>query len=234
MALIPNLIRTQVTAPGTISTWVDSTVYGGAELLRNQVALYLTAYKVDENLVESSLVVPTFDPETVTTFTTPNTIDGHYKYNFVIIKNWLIGTTYNRYDLVWDTTTNLFYEYVNITPAAGNAVTNINFFIPVTDPTVKIANVGTALNPGNLIYQIINKVVSFQTSICFVKAASKTCKEDCDGDCGCNSKTSKLFLRIRNLYSTLGLNEAQGKYLEGERNARLAEKYCDDCGCLTR
>ena len=235
MALTPNLTRSAIIAPGTTSVWTDNTVYGGANPARASVALYFTAYKVDENLVESALVVPTFDPESVITFTSPNTIDGHYKYYFVIVNNWLVGTTYNKYDLVWNTTQNKFYEYVNSTPSAGNAVTNPLYFTEVSDPTSKIANVGTTSNPANLIYQVIDKVVSFNTGVCFVKTAFKVCKDGCEEDCGCGgTKVNKLFVKIRNLYTNLGLNEAQGKYLEGERNARLAEKYCDDCGCLNR
>lgn len=235
MALTADLDRTAVTADGSESTWEDNTVYGGANDDRNEVAVYLTAYKVSSTSVETAVDVTTFDPETATDFTTENGVDGHYKYNFVIIKNWLIGTTYNQYDLVWSTSLNAFYEYINETSSAGHAVTEASYFTVVPDPTVKIANVGTDLESGNLVYQVVNKVLSFQTSICYIKAASKHSKETCgSGDCGCDSRLGKSYHKIRDLFANLALNESTGQYIEGEKNARLAEKYCDDCGCLSR
>ncbi len=236
MALTADLVRAIISAPGTSSQWSDETVYGSPNPDRSDVAVYLTAYKVDEDQVETALEVEDFDPETADEFITENTIDGWYKYNFVIIPVWLVGTTYNQYDLVWDTVTAAFYEYINASSSAGNAVTDVNYFTPVADPTVKIANVGIATESGNLIYQVINKVVAFQTSLCFIKSTSKTCKESCSptSDCTCGSRTAKLATRIRCLFTNLSLDEAQGKFLEGEKNARLAEKYCDECGCLTR
>jgi len=235
MPLSPNLTRATIVSPGTQSIWTDNTVYDGANPLRTAVAVYLTAFKVDENQVETPLTVTSFNPKTATTFTTTNGVDGWHKYKFVIINDWLVGTTYNQYDLVWSPTLNAFYEYINPTPSAGNLVTNLTYFSPVSDPTTKIANVGTSSNPGNLIYQVIDKVVSFQSSICYLKAASKHAIETCNGaDCGCNTRIGKYYHWIRDLFALLAINETTGQFIEGEKNARLLEKYCDDCGCITR
>jgi hypothetical protein len=235
MALTADLDRTAVSADGIESTWEDNTVYGGANPDRNEVAVYLTAYKVDEDLEETELDVETFDPETADEFTTTNGDDGWHKYYFVIVDNWLVGTTYTKYDLVWSTSQNAFYEYINDTDTAGNLVTNTTYWLVVADPTTKIENVGTDEESGNLIYQVVNKVLDFQTSICYIKAASQFAKEVCDnsGECACDTRLGKQFTKIRNLFASLPLNESTGKYLEGEKNARLAEKYCDDCGCLS-
>jgi len=233
MALTANTTRTAVTL--TNSNWLDETVYGGANPLRTAVAVFFTAYKVNEDQVETPLAVQAFDPKVATTFVSTNGIDGWHKYYFAIVNDWLVGTTYNRYDLVWSPTEEAFYEYINVTPSAGNVVTNPLFFLLVPDPTTKIANAGTALASGNLIFQVIQKVVSFSTSICYLKAAAKHAKEDCaGGNCSCDSRLGRLYHRIRDLFSLLAVNETTGQFIEGERNARLAEKYCDDCGCLTR
>lgn len=234
MALVANLIRTAVTVDGSQSTWTDSTVYGTSNPNRNEVAVYLTAQKVNETLVESALTVTTFDPEVVTVFTTTNDIDGHHRYKFVIIPNWLVGTTYNQFDLVWDPTLNAFYEFINSTPTAGIVVADVNYWVIVADPTTKIANVGTISESGNLIYQIVDKIVDYATATCFVKLGIKNAKENCGGDCSCDNKTYRTFTRIRNLLTSMRLDEAQGLWIAGERAARLAEKYCDECGCLTR
>lgn len=234
MALTADLVRQSIVSPGTSTNWDDDTVYGGANPDRNEVALYLTAYKVDEDLVESALEVDIFDPKTVTEFTVESTVDGWYKYYFIIIDDWLVGTSYNQYDVVWSPTEEAFYQYINATPSAGNVVTNLTYFEIVADPSALLQDIGTTEEPQNIVYQVINKVVSFATSICYAKAAAKHAKEACTGSsCGCDSKIGRLFHKIRDLFASLPLNEGQGLYIQGEKNARLAEKWCDDCGCLT-
>ena len=108
MALTAALTFTSVSADGVTSILTDSTVYGGANPLRTAVAVYLKAYKVDESLIETAQVLASFDPELATTFTMTNGTDGRYRFKFVIVPNWLVGTTFNRYDLAWDTTGNAF------------------------------------------------------------------------------------------------------------------------------
>lgn len=237
MALTANLTFTSVSQDGSQSTLTDSTVYGGANPARNQVAVYLTAFKVDEDLVETALTIAAFDPELATTFTVTNTIDGRYRFKFVIINNWDVATTYDQYDLVWDTTQNAFYEYINATPSSGNAVTNPTYWTTVADPTTKIANVGTAQEADNLVYQILEYIIDYQTAKCYAQVAIEQAKELCEDDCncgggGCSSKLCKSKNRIRTLLSVMRIANIQQKYLQGERFAREAEKYCSDCGCL--
>lgn len=235
MILTPNLVRQAIISPGTQSIWNDSTVYGGSGPLRTALALYLTAYKMDENQVATTLAVTSFNPETVTSFTTVNTIDGWYKYPFVIVPYWNVGVQNIQYDLVWDHGTLGFYKYINASPSTGNPVTNPTYFSAITDPTTVITNVGTSQESTNIIYQVINKVVDFQTSVCYLKAASKHAKHTCDSDsCGCDSRTGKYLHKIRDLFAVLAVNESTGQFIEGEKNARLVEKYCSDCGCISR
>ncbi len=235
MTLTPNLVRSTITSPGTESDWTDETIYGGSGPDRNEVALWLTAYKMDENQVATALSVTTFDPETVVDFVTTNTIDGWYKYNLIIAPYWSNGTENVKYDIVWATDEQAFYQYINDTPSTGNYVTDTTYYSPITDPTTVIANVGTSSESLNIVYQVINKIVDFQTSICYLKATSKHAIESCNkGSCGCDTRLGKYYHIIRDLFANLPVNESTGLFIQGEQNARLAEKYCDDCGCITR
>lgn len=233
MALTADLTRTSYIAEsGTQSLWDDDTVYGSPNVNRNQVAISLTAYKVDEDLVETALDIDAFDPETVTGFTTTNGDDGWHKYYFIIIDNWLIGTTYNQYDVVWSTSLNKWYQYINASSTSGHAVTETAYFTEATDPTAFIADAGTDEEPGNIVYQVINKVISYQSSICFNKAAALYAKQCCEDDCDdCDTRLGRLYNKIVTLYTNLAINETTGQYLLGEQNARVLENYCDDCGC---
>jgi hypothetical protein len=236
MALVPNLVFGSVSADGTLSTLSDSTVYGTPNPNRNQVATYLTAYKVDEDLVESALVVDTFDPETVTSFTVTNVVDGRYRFKFVIVDYWSSTPVYDRYDLVWDPAQNKFYEYVNTTPSPGGGsnpvVTDINYWAEVADPTSKIANVGTATEADNLLYQILEKIIDFQTAKCYADIAIAVAKEGCVQDCSCKNKTVKARDRAHSLLSLMRIADTRQLYLQGERWAREAEKLCSECGCI--
>lgn len=232
--LTPDLERTLISEDGTESTFSDSTTYGaGGDPARNAVAIYLTAYKVDEDQEETALTVTTFDPELATTFTVENGDDGWHKYYFIIADNWSVATEYSRYQVVWSTTENKFYQYTNATPSTGNAVTNSIYFTHLPDPTVVIEDIGTDEEPDNIAYQVVDKILREQTSICYLKSQALKAKESCGcDDCGCDSKLTRYATRIRDLFAVLAINESTGQYIEGEKNARLAEKYCDECGCL--
>lgn len=235
MALTANLVRVAVTDDGSETTWEDQTVYGAPNPNRNEVAVYLTAYKVDKDSVKSPIQVDTINPATDDEFVTQNDVDGWYQYRFIIVNNWLIGTVYNRYDVVWSTAESKFYQYINVTSTSGNAVTNPAYFIELPDPTVVIDDLGTEEEPGNIVYQVINKILSYYTSVCYLKLSSQYAKDHCiSGDCGCDNQAYKSLIKIRVLFYNLAFDEVQGKYVQGEKNARLAEKYCSDCGCITR
>ncbi len=235
MALVAAVTRTSVTDDGLESIFSDGTEYGAPEADRNQVAVWFTAFKMDVNQVATALAVDTFDPEAATSFTAANGVDGWHRYMFIIAPRWDVAVEYNQYDIVWDEAEAAFYEYTYATATTGNLVTDTFYWTLIADPTTKIADVGTAEESGNLVYQVIDKVVSFQTSICNLKAASKHAKEVCNtGACDCDTTLGKYYMKIRNLFAIMAINETTGQYIEGEKNARLAEKYCDDCGCLTR
>jgi len=249
MALIPLLALTAVSEDGTTSTLTDGTVYGApGNPFQERVdeAVYLTAYKVAEDLVETTIPITTFDPETASSFTITNDVDGWYKFYFVIINRWLVGTTYNRYDLTWSESEQGFYQYINVTPSSGNAVTDLAYFNPVADPTSTLQDIGEASEPTNITYQIYEYIIDYQTAKCYGTAAMLDAKENCGytgnyasgsskgSDCTCGSKTGKAVARLRTLLAVMRIANVRGQYLEGERFARLAEKYCDDCGCLNR
>lgn len=234
MALTVYPTFTSVSSDGTTSVITDSTTYGSPNQDRADVAVYLKAYKVSELLVETALTVATFDPETVTSFTVTNGADGRHKFYFVIIDNYAGGTTYTKYDLVWDTTQNAFYEYINASDTSGNAVTDTAYWSVVADPTTKIANVGTALESGNLNYAVIEKIIDYQTAKCWGNAAILVAKSccDCQDDCQCDARLKKSESKIHSLLTAMRICDTRLQYLQGERFALQAIHYCGECGCL--
>ncbi len=231
MALTADLTKTGVSVDGTTTTWTDETVYGGANPDRNEVAVFITAYKVNEALEETALTVASFDPESATSFTITNTSDGWQKTYFVIADTWLVGTTYNRDDVVWSASLNQFYEYINATPSAGNIVTNTTYWAVLADPTTKIADVGTAEESGNLIYQVVSTILDYQVAKCYGNVMVRYAIEICGEYFGCDSELEKTKKRLHTLLTVMRLDNTRQLYLEGERATVLATTYCEDCGC---
>lgn len=228
-----SLTRTAYAEDLSTSSWEDTSEYGGLNPDREDGAVYLTAYKVDEDLVETAVTVTAFDPATATTFTTANDIDGHYKYYFIFAIEWNGISTWEQYDVVWSADEEAFYEYINETPSAGNAVTDVNYWAVLEDPTTKIADVGTDEESGNLSYLVVQKVLDIYGSVCRLKSGIQFAKQKCENDdCGCDTRLGKYYTKIRNLFTSLAMYETTGRYTDGEKAARLLEKYCDDCGCL--
>jgi len=237
MALpIPSISKTSVAADGSYSIVTDTTVYGPPNSDRNQVAVYFRATKVDEQLIESGLTIQAINPEAATTFQYENTIDGYYKYYFIIVPNYDIVPVYEQYDLVWDTGLNKFYQFINTTPTAGVLVTNTLYWAEVSDPTTKLEDVDTDAEPLNIVYVITGDIADYQTAKCYATAVVKSAKEDCGQGkaCGCGTKLGKAVSRLRILLSVMRICNVRGQYIEGERSARQADTYCDDCGCLNR
>jgi hypothetical protein len=234
MALIPQLYHSATSVDGSTSTITDTTVYGAPELERNEVAVWLSAAKVDESNLDTPLEVTTFDPETATEFIVTNTVDGRYRYYFVIAPNWSNVTTYELGDLVWSTTENAFYQYINSTPAAGNPVTGTYFEI-VADPSVLYIE-DEETEPTNAYFLTYEWIVDYLTAKCYGTAQLKAAEEDCGGDCGCGcgGKTGKYASKLYVLLSVMRIANVRQRYNLGERYARTAEKYCDECGCLNQ
>lgn len=238
MALTASITFGAVATGGASYVITDITTYGGANPARNTVGVFLTAYKVNEDLDETAMTVASFLPASAATFTitiptTDDNGDGWHKIYFIICDKWLIGTTYDQYDVVFDSVGLKFYQYINVASSAGHLVSNTSYWSELTDPTSVIADVGTSEEPGNIVYTVTSKIIDYQTAKCFSTLVTGNARENCGEDCDCdpNSKLAKTLRKVRGLLTAMRIDDTQQLYLAGERAARLAENYCDDCGC---
>lgn len=78
-------LTTDIDSTGTKIYLDDATVYGGSELLRNQVAIYLIANLVDSNGKNTPLTLEPYNPLTVSKFTVLIPKDGIVSFQLVII-----------------------------------------------------------------------------------------------------------------------------------------------------
>lgn len=103
-----------ISSTRTSATITDKTVYGtGGNPARSAVGVFLSAYKVDVEGVETALTATgdDSDPETDDVWTiTLSKQDGYYKFPFVIIPDFDSTATYSIYQAVFQPSTNKVYR----------------------------------------------------------------------------------------------------------------------------
>jgi hypothetical protein len=228
MALIPNPTLGVITKTddGSTTTVTDATNYGAPEVERNTKAVYLLAFKVDEDLVEVGLDVETNDPLTVEDFTVENTTDGHQKFVLLIVQIYQGGEQYEDNDVVYYD--GVLYQNVSggnltgSTPAVG-----VNWAVVTADDIYEL--IGTADEPANLLYEVLQHVLAFTAEQCLGEIAPAHAKANCCGECT-NPALETKFRELWLLIYVANIASNRGRYTEGERYMRSAENYCD-CGC---
>lgn len=229
MALTLALEKTSISITDeiTYTNLTDSTSdYGLAgNAARNTLAVFLTAYKVDIDLVETALTVATYDPETATTFTITNSIDGHQRFKFCVIPRYSASTTYLQYDVVWNGTDETWYR-AKLNSFSAIAPPNTTYWEVVSDPSTLIDNDGTSSESQNLQYQILETVLDIAARQCLGGKAIDESKDACMKDCVQTKQLSKDVDAIRSLVYWMQVADSRQLYTKGEKFARLADSYC--------
>lgn len=229
LTALPTITSVDKTDDGSNTVIADSTVYGGLNPLRTAVAVALLAFKVDEDLVETALTIQSYDPESVTSFTVTNTIDGHQKFVLLIFNEYDSGTVYNEFDAVFYPLTGLYYRSISTSPFSGVDPTNTTNWEVVT-PTQIYDAIDTGNESANVITGTLQTVLTFSATQCLGDIAPLNAKANCGSG---NCKDDKLEQKMNELWLlvfTATLASTRQQYLEGERMMRLAENYCD-CDC---
>lgn len=205
----------------------DSTVYGGANPDRTEVAVYLLAYKVDEDLEETALTVQTYDQDSATTFTVENDTDGHQKFVMLIADDYDNAREYEQYEVAYRAADELLYRFTSATPATGQAPPNTDYWEVTTAEEIYEA-IDTDEESTNVVVGIVQQVLTFSAGQCLTLLASRNAKENCCGECK-NPKLKEDVDSLWQLVYTATLASNIGEYTAGERMMRTAEQYCDCC-----
>lgn len=230
MALVALPTITSINKVDDESTTIitDSTVYNtGGNPARSAVAVYLLAYKVDEDLEETSLTVQSFDQDDATTFTVENTIDGHQKFILLIVDDYNNATEYDRYDVVYRPADGLLYRSTSVTPITGQAPPNTTYW-EVVDPVDLYEAIDETEESANLVVGVVQQVLTFSAEQCLAILASRNAKDNCCGVCN-NPKLKEDVDMLWHLVYVSTIASNIGEYTAGERNMRSAEQYCDCC-----
>lgn len=183
MAITINLTNIAVDLTTGIGTIIDGSTYTSPS--RATCGVFLKVYKTDYNGNKSVLetTASPIDPNTTSQWTYPHTADGWHQIAYVAPPDYAGGTTYARYDAVFDPSGLGVYRSKS-NGNIGNALNNTTFWEPISDPSGLAFNVGTATESVNLttltaqtvynivLYPITQKEWLDETGESFLEASS--------------------------------------------------------------
>jgi len=177
-----------ITIDRVTATITDTTVFGNTNPARNTVLVFLSGNKMNQdNTVATPLTLTpnSTDHLLVSSWTYPyqdSGKDGWYQFLYVIIKDvYSSGGTWNKYDAVYDSSTQLVYRSL-INSNNGNALTNTSAWELIPSPSLLAQNKGEANESLNIESTVYQRVFSYQSQYLYGSFVA-TASEDCCGDC---------------------------------------------------
>lgn len=213
----PVLSSLSYNSTGTIATVSDSTTYTSPA--RNELAVFIEVWKMDEDGDETALSVSNSAPLTVTSWTFDSSIDGWYKARLYITVLYDSGTSYSEGDVVYYPSTQALYISL-VDNNLGNAVTNGSFW-----STVSLSNITSSDNVDS---EYFDYIVIEQGKACAGKSAGDWARSTDCGSCNKIDLASKV-LRTRAYVLAAQRFESISQYSKGEQIARELENFCESC-----
>ncbi len=226
MALEQILTLSALSADCGTQTWIDETVYGGDELLRNQLAIYVIGYKKglpDEE--DEALVVTGNDNDPLTDVSwivSDTTKDGWYSMPMYAIPiysgagNYTIGQVVHHAGALWEC-----LQAVSGVPPDSDP----DFWdqIPLSDPAVEAAD--------NVQFSYQNEIVTCRGDKCYAKVVSAAANEGCCEGCS-DAELKQTYERLDLLLNAVFSNCTQLKYAEAEEIVRNVTNICENSKCI--
>jgi hypothetical protein len=222
MPLNPLLAVSSYASDASAVTLEDTTVYGGANAARADVATYVTVYKVDRSGELTELDLAEYDEATDSEYTATLPEDGWVQAWFAIVPDYNSGTTYNQYDVAYSG--GVTYRSIAATPFSNQAPPNATYWEVILEPTSLIENVDEDEESNNLVWTLYDFVVSENTRIYAANFAA-----DAAIEIDSNAKRSEEVLDYEFFYTQLDAMVGAGdreRFAEAERIARrVADEY---------
>ncbi len=225
MALIPILTDSAISADCNDSTFNDDTVYGGAELERNEVAVIVTGVKKglpDES--DTPLVISgnDNDPLTDITWQVATLLDGWYVLPMYIIPLYDVGISYTVGQVVYHST-QIWKCIAAITAVEPGTDPNYWEAILISDAAVETAN--------NVIFDYFNYIITCRSEDCYSEAVTAAATKGCCEDCT-NTELTQLYQRLDLLLNGVYSLCNQTRYAETEPVVRNITHICEKSKCI--
>lgn len=219
-----------ITSDIVTASITDSTVYGSPNPTRASVRVFMTANKMNyTNEVAYPLVLTpnSTDPAVVTSWSWPyQSTDGWINFYFVIIQAvYNSGTSYAKYDAVYDGSNNVYRSLV--TGNIGHALNNTTYWEIIASPSTLAANKGEAnesLNIVSILYQRVLTYFSQKEYGSFVSIASEQCCGDCE-----NAEANETYDLLSLLVNGAIQADLRTQPVQGETIARRLSGIFSTC-----
>ena len=226
MALEQKLSLTALSADCATQTWTDETVYGGAELLRNQLAIFVVGYKKglpDE--VDDPLDVTGNDNDPLTDsywIVSDTTKDGWYSMPMYAIPIYDGAGSYTIDQVVYyaGSLWKCLAAVSGVPPDSNPA-----FWAQITldDPAVELAD--------NVQFDYFNEIVTCRSDKCYAKVVSAAANEGCCEGCS-DAELKQTYERLDLLLNAVFSSCSQLKYAEAEEIVRNVTNICEKSKCI--
>jgi hypothetical protein len=213
-----------ISADRSVTTIADITSY--TDPVRSAVRVFLSLQKmtVDNVGTAVTLTPDDDDPELTASWQWDTQPDGWHKFYYVEIPAYAGGTTYGINDAVYHATTDVVYRSLQ-NGNVGNALSDTAWWEEITDPASLAANEGELNESSNIVSQIYQRNLSFNSQYAYALLVSENCEcTDCDDN---------QLIPDYNIFSLLlnGLIKADqwSEFIKGERIARTIEGRFINC-----
>lgn len=218
-----------ITTDRTTATVSDDTVFTSP--IRSAVRVFLTGNKqtVDNEVDYALTLTPNdTDPAVVSSWSWPyQNTDGWINFFYVIIKDaYAGGTTYNIYDAVYDSGTNLVYRS-KANSNVGHSLSDNTWWELITSPSTLAANKGETNESLNIESTIYQRVLSYSAQYNYGNFISDASSECC-GDCA-ESEAVTDYKLLSLLVNGLILADERTELPQGETISRRLESYFATC-----
>jgi hypothetical protein len=212
------VLTPSISADNETLTATDGTTYSNP--VRSACGVFVKIYKVDYRGSEEPLSTSSSDPETDSVFTTDYTLDGHFRFKYVAVPDYVGGTTYSIYQASFDPSTNKVYRS-KVNGNVGQLLTDIAYWEEISDPVTLANNKGTATESTNIDSLVANKIFNNLTIVKRNQSAiDASVEQDLDAE---RNKDVDKFRLLDIFVEGLSAADTYQEYTKGERIARRAE-----------
>ncbi len=213
-------------------TFIDETVYGGANPARNEVALLVIAYKKglpDESDTRLTVTPDVTDPTASTTWYVTSTLDGWHSLPTYAVPVYNAATPYALNDCVFH---NSAYWQCLAATTGTEPGTDPTFWSQLLTDDTNISGTMQALEAaGNVTYNYFNYIVTCRSEKCYSKlvvgAATNGCCEGCT-----DAELKQTYERVDVLLNGTFSLCTQLRYAEAEEVVRNITHICEKSKCV--
>jgi hypothetical protein len=220
MALEFNPTLFSINADCETFSLIDETVYGGANPLRVDLAVYMTGVKKNNLGDDTPLTIlpEVTDKFTVAKWAVESSLDGWHSFTMYGLTVWDSGTSYVTGDAIYDNGN--VYKALRASTNAPPATSGSDW--------VAVQELSEINDAGNIEYGLTDINITCRSEICYSKVVSQAALAMCNNSC--DTLLEKHFREVDVLLQGANVKCLQERNAEFETIIRALDNVCEDFG----